>query len=139
MSTEWSSKLQSLLETHGPILKLQPLTGPVKPSDNDPTNFGMINAPVSVTFTVQQQTFGDSINTGLDYWNGGLTFFNALYLVIPTSHVHTAHTIVWLMVLISDCGHLVHADAVNKGDNRGNTILPLKEDILSIAIILYQK
>ena len=32
---------------------------------------------------------GESINTGLDYWNGGLTFFNALYLVIPTSHVHT--------------------------------------------------
>ena len=47
LSSEWSSKLQSLLETHGPVPKLQPLGGPVKPSDNDPTNFGMINAPVS--------------------------------------------------------------------------------------------
>ena len=33
----------------------------------------------------------ESINTGLDYRNGGLTFFNGLYLVAPTSHayVHT--------------------------------------------------
>ena len=48
LSAEWSVKLQSLLETHAPIPKLQPLSGPIKPSDNDPTNFGMINAPVSV-------------------------------------------------------------------------------------------
>lgn len=47
LSAEWSVKLQSLLETHAPIPKLQPLSGPIKPSDNDPTNFGMINAPVS--------------------------------------------------------------------------------------------
>lgn len=47
LSTEWAGKLQSLLDTHGPIPKLQPLAGPVKPSDNDPVNFGMINPPVS--------------------------------------------------------------------------------------------
>ena len=49
LSTEWSIKLQALLETHAPIPKLQYLSGPIKPSDNDPTNFGMINVPVSVT------------------------------------------------------------------------------------------
>lgn len=47
LSTEWSGKLQTLLDTHGPIPKLQPISGAIKPSDNDPTNFGMINAPVS--------------------------------------------------------------------------------------------
>ena len=51
LSTEWSSKLQSLLETHGPIPKLQPLSGPVKPSD-DPTNFGMLNVPVRLAMCV---------------------------------------------------------------------------------------
>ena len=35
------------------------------------------------------QKVWESINTGLDYWNGGLALFNALYLVTPISHVHT--------------------------------------------------
>jgi len=43
LSAEWSGKLQALLETHAPIPKLQPMRGPVKPSDAaDPSNFGMI-------------------------------------------------------------------------------------------------
>ena len=47
LSAEWSGKLQALLETHAPIPKLQPMGGPVKPSDAaDPSNFGMINTPV---------------------------------------------------------------------------------------------
>ena len=33
LSVEWSGKLQALLETHALIPKLQPMRGPVKPSD----------------------------------------------------------------------------------------------------------
>ncbi|XP_065914765.1 CCR4-NOT transcription complex subunit 1-like isoform X2 [Dysidea avara] len=46
LSAGWSGKLQALIEVHAPIPKLQPMGGPVKPSDAaDPTSFGMINTP----------------------------------------------------------------------------------------------
>ena len=60
------------------------------------------------------QEKGESINTGPDYWNGGIVdwhFFNVLYLR-SYAYLTRVHTIVWLMVLdnlISGCGHPVHA------------------------------
>ena len=58
LSAEWSGKLQALLEAHSPVPKLQPMGGPVKPSDAaDPTSFGMINTPVCVCVCVFAYTY----------------------------------------------------------------------------------
>jgi len=42
---------------------------------------------------------GESINTGPDYWNGGLILFNALYLASYT-YLICAHTLVLVVLYV---------------------------------------